>query len=139
MNSSLTYTIRIRSQPVQFDFLPVPFKTEVSIQSADVRGTWQMVRKFTLDCRNINFEIRPMRFLLAVFSLPGTSASSFKFVLRHLTKNPGTDLKDIRLMSHAVLDQAIEKQLGKLWPLGIPWRIPALRWTGRQGCGYILV
>ena len=115
---------------VQIDFLPVPFYADMILQ-AMVDGKFETIRKFTLDRRNINFEIGPMRFQPTVFSLPATQSNHFRIIFQHLSKNQGAGLKEIHLLPSPRIDLAIEKQLGKMYsdPLP-PWN--AYVWANEQ-------
>jgi hypothetical protein len=103
-----------------FNFLPVSFFSEIAVQIPDKTGKFDSIRRFTLDRRNINFEIGPKRFQPAQFALPGTSAEQVRLVFKKMIKNPGAGLNEIIFSSEAVVDQGIEKQLGKMFSDPLP-------------------
>jgi len=105
---------------IQFDYLPIPFKVHVELEARKIDGGYYSVRSFTLDRRYINFEIGPMRFQPAVFSLPATQTDKIRIRFSNLTSDLGAGLKEIGLKTGHVLDQAIEKQLGKMYSGPLP-------------------
>ena len=121
--NELTIDVRLAQkvsvQSVQIDFLLVPFRADIVLQSI-IDGQSGSVRQFTLDRRNINFEIGPMRFQPATFSLPITSSDHFQIIFKNMTKNPGAGLKEINLNPTQAIDQVIEKQLGKMYSDPLP-------------------
>jgi hypothetical protein len=107
-------------QSIQLDFLPVPFKVEVEFQAIDLNREFQILRNFTLDRRYINFEIGPMRYQPANFSIPVTRSDHFRIKFSNLNASHGAGLREIDLKVTATLDQAIEKQLGKMYSGPLP-------------------
>jgi hypothetical protein len=118
-------------QSICFDFLAVPFRLEASVQIRNENGKFRNCRTFIIDRRNINFEIGPMRFKPASYSLPAINRDEIRIALRLLDVNPGAGLTELYLNSKAVIDQVTEKQLGKMYsdPLP-PWN--AYLWSGQD-------
>ncbi len=124
---------------LKFVQLPISFYAEVECESADSSSQFNTTRKFTLDRRNIQFQIGPRRYDPVTISLPATSSNKFRLVFNHLTASRGAGLKEIELHTCAVVDLYIDKQLGKMFsdPLP-PW--DAYLWPGQAepGPGFIL-
>lgn len=116
---------------IEFDFPQVPFQVDISVQCRDQTGEFRDLRNFTLDRRYVNFEIGPMRFSPAVFSMPEASSNLIRVTLSNLSAGPGAGLGEISLSNSARLDQAIEKQLGKMYSGPLPaW--DAYLWTSQD-------
>lgn len=101
-------------QSLKFFQLPVSFYAEVAFQAADHHGQFTTVRRFTIDRRNINFQIGPKRFEPVVFSVPTTNSNTFRLVFENIKTSHGAGLKEIELSSGSMVDQYIDKQLGKM-------------------------
>jgi len=133
--SSLTIDLKLHQlfnlQTITFDFLPISFLAEIKVQAPGKNGGYQTIRQFTLDRRNINFEIGPMRYDPETFSLPLSRSSDFRIIFSRITGSPGAGLKEITLGAGPMVDQSIEKQLGKMYsdPLP-PWN--AYLWTSQS-------
>jgi hypothetical protein len=107
-------------QTIQFDFLPTPFMVDIELQTKDKNHNFQIIRSFTLDRRYINFEIGPMRYQPATFTMPETHSREARIIFKNLTANRGAGIKEIKLISSAAIDQGIEKQLGKMFSGPLP-------------------
>lgn len=105
---------------IQFDFLPVPFKVQIDILIKEPNGDYSLLRSFMIDRRYINFEIGPMRYQPAAFSLPEINTDQVRIRLSNLTSDFGAGLREIQFKKDAVVDQVIEKQLGKMYSGPLP-------------------
>ncbi len=123
-NEPLSFNIRFKDpvnlQSITFDFLPVSFYTEITLKARDPNGDFLTIRQFILDRRNINFEIGPMRYDPETFSLPITRSDEVRIIISNLIGTPGAGLKEITFGTAARVDQAIEKQLGKMYSDPLP-------------------
>ncbi len=118
-------------QALEFSFGAVPFSIDVEVQTGQPNGHLQTLRKFTLDRRNINFEIGPMRYDPVNFSIPATKTAYLRLVFSNLFYHSGAALTGIRIKTRPVVDQPVEKQLGKMYsdPLP-PW--DAYKWPAQD-------
>lgn len=107
-------------QSITFDFLPVSLLAKITLKARDPNGNFQVIRQFTLDRRNINFEIGPMRYDPETFSLPITRSDEVRMIISNLIGTPGAGLKEITFGTAARVDQVIEKQLGKMYSDPLP-------------------
>jgi hypothetical protein len=107
-------------QSIQFDFLPIPFKVQVEIEAQEKDGSYSSLRSFSLDRRYINFEIGPMRFQPLAYSLPENRTNLIRIRFSNLTSDLGAGLKEIGFSTDQVVDQVIEKQLGKMYSGPLP-------------------
>lgn len=101
-------------QSIRFDQLPVSFKADFTLEIPDSTGNFMPVTDFSIDRRNIQFEIGPERFDPVVLAIPPTLSGRFRLVLKNLVKSRGAGLKDIYLKKAARVDHVIEKELGKM-------------------------
>lgn len=107
-------------QAIKLDLLPVPLYADVEFQKADSSGRFTTARTFTIDRRNINFQIGPRRFDPASFSVPTQRSDKFRLVFRNIKASHGAGFREIELHSGSVVDQYIDKQLGKMASDPIP-------------------
>ncbi|HLF33178.1 MAG TPA: glycosyl hydrolase [Cyclobacteriaceae bacterium] len=107
-------------QALRFIYMPVSFYAEVDFQAADRIGRFQTIRQFTLDRRNINFQIGPKRFEPVSFSVPATDSDKYRLVLNNIKASSGAGLKELELLAGAVVDNHIDKQLGKMFSDPLP-------------------
>jgi hypothetical protein len=105
---------------IQFEYLPIAFMAQIEVQSRESNGDYTSIRSFTLDRRYINFEIGPMRYQPTVISLPETHTSQLRIVFSNLTSDRGAGLQEIIIKTEPVIDQVIEKQLGKMYSGPLP-------------------
>ena len=123
-SSSLSIDLRFRNpvavQTIAIDFLPVSMLVEITLKFRDENGEYRTIRDFTLDRRNINFEIGPMRYDQETFSLTVTRSKEFRIIFSNLTGAPGAGLKEVTMGTTARVDQFIEKQLGKMYSDPLP-------------------
>ncbi len=101
-------------QTLKFHQLPVSLFAEVEFQRADSLGKFNTVRKFTIDRRNVNFQIGPKRYEPVLFSVPATSSNTFRLVCENIKASSGAGFREIELQTYPVVDQYIDKQLGKM-------------------------
>lgn len=107
-------------QALRFDQLPPPLYADVEFQSADSGGHFTTVRKFAIDRRNVNFEIGPKRFEPVSFAVPPTRSDKFRVTLRNVQASHGAGFREIVLLAAPIVDQYIDKQLGKMASDPIP-------------------
>ncbi len=123
-SSLLSIDLRFRHpvavQTITFDFLPISMLVNITLKFRDENGKFHTIRHFELDRRNINFEIGPMRFDPATFTLPVSRSNEYRIIFSDLTGTPGTGLKEVKLGTGARVDQSIEKQLGKMYSDPLP-------------------
>ncbi len=101
-------------QTLKFVQLPVSLYAEVEFQQVDNLGKFNTVRKFTIDRRNINFQIGPKRYEPVLFSVPATRSTVFRLIFENMKISDGAGFKEIELQADPVVDQYIDKQLGKM-------------------------
>ncbi len=101
-------------QAIKFDYPPVSFYTQVDFQSAEPDGMYRSIRKFKIDRRNIQFQIGPKRFEPLWFAVPATRSRRFRFVFDQIRATDSLRFKEIELYTGTVVDQHIDKQLGKM-------------------------
>lgn len=101
-------------QALKFDYPPVSFYAEVEFQAADQDGIFNTVRKFKIDRRNIHFQIGPKRFEPVWFSVPATRSNRFRLVFEQIRATSSLRFKEIELQAGTIVDQYIDKQLGKM-------------------------
>jgi len=105
---------------IRFVFLPKPFKLLVDIQIPEQNGLYKSIRSFTLDRRYINFEIGPMRYQPVTFSLPETYSKQIRIIFSIQSSDFGAGFQEISFGRSKVVDQAIDKQLGKMYSGPLP-------------------
>src|SRR5690606_13723352 len=115
-----SYQEYLTIQSMRIDQLPVSLYSEVEFQSADRNDRFITARKFTIDRRNINFEIGPKRFEPLSFSVPPTTSNKFRLVFQNINASHGAGFREISLLSTPVVDQYIDKQLGTMASDPIP-------------------
>jgi hypothetical protein len=101
-------------QTLKFHQLPVSLFADVEFQRVDSLGKFTTVRKFAIDRRNVNFQIGPKRYEPVLFSVPSTSSNVFRLVFENIKSSDGAGFKEIELQAIPVVDQYIDKQLGKM-------------------------
>jgi len=123
-SSSLTIDLQsqdqVALQNITFDFLPISMLVDITLQVREKNSKYKTIRQFTLDRRNINFEIGPMRFDPSTFSLPVSRSNEYRIIFSNLTGTPGAGFKEVTLGTGARVDQSIEKQLGKMYSDPLP-------------------
>ncbi|MFA7003566.1 MAG: glycosyl hydrolase, partial [Verrucomicrobiia bacterium] len=98
------------------------FRVKCELQVADDQGTFTTVREFEMDRRGSSPEhqvnVGPMLKGPVVIAFPPRTSKHFRLVFTGLWGKGG--LAEIELTGSARLERFVEKQLGKMFPAGLP-------------------
>ncbi len=123
-NAECTIDIQAR-EPIQArSILLYPtdgsFKCDVTV-SAEVNGEYAELKTFIFDRRNLQYNIGPYKLGPVAISLPETVSGSFRLVCNNMTSTtPKYGFSEIVIGENAVLENYVEKSLGKMHPTPLP-------------------
>lgn len=97
-----------------------PFKCHVDL-FAWQDGEYKLIRSFPFDRSNLSEQVGPVIYGPLALAFPETSSSKFKLVCSHLeSPEPFAGFSKIKISEAAVLQEYIEKTLGKMDPTPFP-------------------
>lgn len=96
------------------------FKCQIDVFAND-GGGMKLLRTIDYDRSNTRVNVGPDTHGPAAFSLPHTTANSFQLVVSNIARNtPVGGFADIVITEAAVLEEYVEKTLGKMHPTPLP-------------------
>ncbi len=106
---------------------------KISILAPDSAGNFHQIREFEFDRRVTMPTVGPMRFAPLIIALPPSKSDRFRLVFNNLSNAQPSGIAEMEFTAAAVLDYAIEKQLGKMYPQPLPpW--DAYLWPSLKEC-----
>ncbi|MCK4749759.1 MAG: glycoside hydrolase family 2 [Bacteroidales bacterium] len=96
------------------------FKCNVELQ-AKVDGTYKTIKSFVFDRSNSGVSVGPVTHGPVAISIPETKAEAFRVVCTNpVSSQPRAGFAEIRITESRVLENFIEKSLGKMHPTPYP-------------------
>lgn len=121
-----TYTITIQAdEPITARSLVIHpanpnFKCQVDIQAL-VDGAYKPLRSFEFDRSNTRVNVGPITHGPLAIALPETTSSEFQLIVHGLTSNAAkAGFAEIVITEALVLEEYVEKTLGKMHPTPLP-------------------
>ncbi len=118
----------------QISLIPAqtPFKCECALY-AKIDGAEKLVREFSFDRSNFSVNVGPIVKGELAIALPDIKADEFKLVLQNFGGNLNSvGFAEINISEAAVLENFVEKQLGKMFPTPLPFWNSYL-WKNQEG------
>lgn len=126
VSNTATYTITIKpeNEITARSILLYPaqpgFKCDVDLQ-AKVDGTFKSIKTFTFDRRNPRVNVGPVTHGPVSVSLPETTSGEFQLICTRLSGTaPKAGFSEIVITEAQVLENYVEKSLGKMHPTPLP-------------------